>query len=101
MRCSRPRGSQIGAAVSHQSSVLAQGREELEQREKELQQVHSLVPSCVQQQWPLDADDLEAHSSSPGAHVTLEIAVQHLPSLAVLTDCHMCRLCKAQTALTL
>ena len=61
MRCSRPRGSQIGAVVSHQSSVLAQGRQELEQREKELQQVHSLVPFFVQQQWPLDADDLEAH----------------------------------------
>ena len=41
---SRPRGSQMGAIVSPQSSVLTNGRAELEQRNKDVQQVwQSLV----------------------------------------------------------
>ena len=36
---SRPRGSQIGAHVSPQSSVLPNGRSELEARNEELKQV--------------------------------------------------------------
>ena len=36
---SRPRGSQIGAHVSPQSSVLPNGRGELEARNEELKQV--------------------------------------------------------------
>lgn len=36
---SRPRGSQMGAIVSPQSTVLHHGRQELEQRDKELHEV--------------------------------------------------------------
>ena len=38
---SRPRGSQIGALVSPQSQVLSRGREELEERDRQLQEVRS------------------------------------------------------------
>lgn len=40
--CSRPRGSQIGAHVSHQSSVLS-GREEIEAREAKFNQVSTCL----------------------------------------------------------
>ena len=36
---SRPRGSQMGAIVSPQSTVLHNGRQELEQRDKEMHEV--------------------------------------------------------------
>ena len=36
---SRPRGSQIGALVSPQSQVLPRGRAELEERDRQLQEV--------------------------------------------------------------
>ena len=38
---SRPRGSQIGALVSPQSQVLSRGREELEERDRQLQEVRA------------------------------------------------------------
>ena len=38
---SRPRGSQIGALVSPQSQVLSQGRGELEERDRQLQEVRA------------------------------------------------------------
>ena len=41
---SRPRGSQIGAIVSPQSTVLHQGRLEIEQRNREVQEVCALQP---------------------------------------------------------
>ena len=49
---SRPRGSQIGAHVSPQSSVLPNGRAELEARNEELKQVsictqNLLVVQCM------------------------------------------------------
>ena len=40
--CSRPRGSQVGAHVSHQSSVLS-GREEIEARDAKFKQVSSCL----------------------------------------------------------
>ena len=40
---SRPRGSQIGALVSPQSQVLRRGRAELEERDRQLQEVSLLV----------------------------------------------------------
>ena len=45
---SRPRGSQMGAIVSPQSSVLDQGRAELERRNEEVQQVINHVEGCLQ-----------------------------------------------------
>lgn len=49
---SRPRGSQMGAIVSPQSTVLQNGREELEQRDKELHEVRAetsnLLPVFLQ-----------------------------------------------------
>ena len=41
---SRPRGSQLGALVSPQSQVLHKGRQELEERNRALQEVRS--PPC-------------------------------------------------------
>ena len=47
LQCSRPRGSQIGAAASQQSAVLA-SREELERQEQVLREVSSVAAvSCV------------------------------------------------------
>ncbi len=43
---SRPRGSRIGALVSHQSSVLEGGRGELEARAAALQQVGPVMLWC-------------------------------------------------------
>jgi hypothetical protein len=43
---SRPRGSQIGAHISPQSSVLEGGRVPLEARNAELQQVRVLTKIC-------------------------------------------------------
>ena len=44
---SRPRGSQIGAHVSPQSSVLPNGRDELEARNAELKQVCWCIACCL------------------------------------------------------
>lgn len=51
--CSRPRGSQIGAVVSHQSSVLKGGQQELQQKQHDLEQVsrcllHSSLCICIE-----------------------------------------------------
>ncbi len=45
---SRPRGSQIGAHVSPQSTVLKNGRGELEARNEELKQVMSLCCAALE-----------------------------------------------------
>ena len=45
---SRPRGSQMGAIVSPQSTVLKQGRAEIEQRNREVQQVSCRDPLSVE-----------------------------------------------------
>ena len=44
---SRPRGSQIGALVSPQSQVLSGGREELEERNRQLQEVKPYAEPCI------------------------------------------------------
>ena len=66
MRCSRPRGSQIGAVVSHQSSVLPHGRQELEQREQDLQQVLTLPPRQQVEQFCSQAAHIQCTRANTG-----------------------------------
>lgn len=76
--------------MSHQSSVLTHGREELELREKELQQVHRLsCKMCKATAVPLGCGDLEArqwHLSALRVISASEFASQHFILSKALVD---------------
>jgi hypothetical protein len=77
---SRPRGSQIGAHVSPQSSVLPGGRGALEARNQELKQVCLLccdARACVHAQWHVLQMQREAESCLLSEPVHVQWHVLH------------------------
>ncbi len=86
MHCSRPRGSQIGAVVSHQSSVLPHGQQELEQREQDLQQVATIANALYTQACSLTHS--RCANSRMFASCSIHLDRSHLECSQILSCLH-------------